>query len=89
MTPFQEPQFVAQPPQFVAQQPVQFVAQPQVVTVRAPTPVVAAATPVLPSPSPVTVVVEERQQPAETNRDGPAVQFALQSFFTLVFLKCR
>ena len=71
-------QFVAQPTQFVAQ-PTQF----------APTPVVAAATPVLPSPTPVTVVVEERQQPAETNRDGPAVQFALQSFFTLVFLKCK
>ena len=86
--PFQEPQFVAQPPQFVAQ-PTQFVAQPQVVTVRAPTPVVAAAaTPVLPSPSPVTVVVEERQQPAETNRDGPAVQFAHQSSL-LFWLNCK
>ena len=66
----------AQPAPFVAQ-PAQFVAQPQpqVVTVQAPTPVVAAAapaTPALPSPTPVTVVVEERQQPAETNRDGLA-----------------
>lgn len=58
-------QFVAQPTQFVAQ-PTQF----------APTPVVAAATPVLPSPTPVTVVVEERQQAAETNRHGLAVQFS-------------
>ena len=64
--------------QFVAQ-PTQFVAQPQVVTVQGPTPVVATATPVLPSPTPVAVVVEERQQPAETNRDGRAVQCSIST----------
>jgi len=61
----QEPQFVVEPQQQFVAQPTQFVAQP---TQFAPTPVVAAATPVLPSPTPVTVVVEERQQAAETNR---------------------
>ena len=62
---------MAQPAQFVAQ-PTPFVAQPAPFVVPQPQQVVTvhSAAPVAPTPTPVTpvVVVEERQQPAETNR---------------------